>query len=170
MDDLAERRLLQRRGLLVELVGLRPPEAEALLVGYIHGDFNALNLLYADQDRSGEPVAILDWDRLGVRPYTTELVRAATLLFGYDDERGLDLERVRVFVAAYRQAFPWLTASEIRSAVHRLWWERLCDFWMLGWRYQRGDRSCEHLFPGAAALVEWWTGRRERVLDAFATV
>jgi Ser/Thr protein kinase RdoA (MazF antagonist) len=165
-DELADRRLLQRRALLVELAGLRPPEAEALLVGYIHGDFHALNLLY--QDGGGEPVAILDWDRLGVRPYTTELVRAAILLFGYDDERGLDLERVRVFVDTYRQAFTWLTASEIRSAVHRLWWERLCDFWMLGWRYQRGDRSCDHLFPGAAALVEWWTGRRERVLDAFA--
>src|SRR6266536_2880411 len=44
-DELAERRLLERRGLLVELAGLRPPEAEALLVGYVHGDFHALNLL-----------------------------------------------------------------------------------------------------------------------------
>ncbi len=165
-DELAKRRLLERRGLLVELAGLRPPEADTLLVGYVHGDFHALNLLYQDGD--GEPVAILDWDRLGVRPYTTELVRAATLLFGYDDERGLDLARVGVFVDAYRQAFPWLSVGEIRSAVHRLWWERLCDFWMLQWRYQRGDRSCDHLFPGAAALVEWWTARRARVLDAFA--
>jgi Ser/Thr protein kinase RdoA (MazF antagonist) len=167
-DELAERRLVQRRGLLVELAGLRPPEADTLLVGHVHGDFHALNLLYADQEQS-EPVAILDWDRLGVRPYTTELVRAATLLFGYDDERGLDLARVGVFVDAYRHAFPWLAAGEIRSAVHRLWWERLCDFWMLEWRYQRGDRTCDHLFAGAAALVAWWTSRRERVLDAFAT-
>jgi len=52
--------------------------------------------------------------------------------------------------------------------VHRLWWERLCDFWMLQWRYQRGDRSCDHLFPGAAALAEWWTAHRARVLNAFA--
>jgi homoserine kinase type II len=166
-DELAERRLLERRGLLVELAGLRPPEADTLLVGYVHGDFHALNLLY-QEGAGGEPVAILDWDRLGVRPYTTELVRASTLLFGYDDERGLDLERVGVFVDAYREAFPWLSVGEIRSAVHRLWWERLCDFWMLHWRYQRGDRSCDHLFPGAAALVEWWTSHRKRVLDAFA--
>ena len=73
-----------------------------------------------------------------------------------------------VFVDTYRQAFPWPATNEIRLAVHRLWWERLCDFWMLGWRYQRGDRSCDHLFPGAAALVAWWTARRERVLDTFA--
>ncbi|MGH8883583.1 MAG: phosphotransferase enzyme family protein [Egibacteraceae bacterium] len=163
-DDLAEQRMVERRSLLAQRADQRPPDCGTLTVGYVHGDFHALNLLYAGD----ELVAILDWDRLSVRPYTQELVRAATLFFGYGDERGLDLSRVRAFADAYREVF-FLDGEQIRSAVRRLWWERLNDFWMLKWRYQRGDRSCDHLFPGAAALVEWWTERYDEALDAFAS-
>lgn len=163
-DDIAERRLVERRCMLAQLADRRPPDCGALTVGYVHGDFHALNLLYSGD----ELVAILDWDRLSVSPYTQELVRAATLLFGYGDPRGLDLARVWAFADAYRKVF-FLDGEQVRSAVRRLWWERLNDFWMLKWRYQRGDRSCDHLFPGAAALVEWWVERHDEVLDAFAS-
>jgi homoserine kinase type II len=163
-DQLAERRLVERRRMLGRLAGSRPADCDTLTVGYVHGDFHPLNLLY---DGAGVPAAVLDWDRLRIGPYTQELVRAATLFFGHGDDRGLDLDRVRVFVAGYREVVD-LDAAQIRSAVHRLWWERVNDYWMLEWRYLRGDRSCDHLFAGAAALVEWWTARRAEVVGAFA--
>lgn len=163
-DELAKRRLSERGPLLDRFANQRPAACDTLAVGYVHGDFHALNVLY----EGDEVIAILDWDRLSVRPYTVELVRAATLFFGYGDDRGLDLDRVRAFAGAYRQA-SGMDAEEIRSGVHRMWWERLNDLWMLEWRYLRDDRSCDHLFPGAATLVEWWSGRRDQVLDAFAS-
>lgn len=163
-DRLAQRRLVQRRRMLERVAGLRPADCDTLTIGYVHGDFHALNLLYDD---AGAPAAVLDWDRLKIGPYPQDLVRAATLFFGHGDERGLDLDRVGVFVAGYREVVG-LDAAQIRSAVHRLWWERVNDFWMLEWRYLRRDRSCDHLFAGAAALVDWWTAHRAQVVDAFA--
>jgi Ser/Thr protein kinase RdoA (MazF antagonist) len=163
-DELAERRLSERGPLLDRFADQRPAACDTPVVGYVHGDFHALNLLYD----GGEVIAILDWDRLSVRPYTLELVRAATLFFGHGDERGLDLDRVRAFAGAYRRE-SGIDVPEIRRAVHRMWWERLNDLWMLEWRYLRDDCSCDHLFPGAAALVEWWTQRRDQVLAAFCS-
>ena len=163
-DELAERRLSELGPLLDRFADQRPSACDTPVVGYVHGDFHALNLLYD----GGEVIAILDWDRLSVRPYTLELVRAGTLFFGHGNERGLDLDRVRVFADAYQKA-SGIDVQEIRGAVHRMWWERLNDLWMLEWRYLRDDRSCDHLFPGAAALVEWWTQRRGQVLAAFSS-
>lgn len=163
-DELAERCLAERGPLLDRFADQRPSSCDAPVIGYVHGDFHALNLLYD----CGEVIAILDWDRLSVRPYTLELVRAATLFFGHGDERGLDLDRVRAFAGAYRTA-SGIDVQEIRGAVHRMWWERLNDLWMLEWRYLRDDRSCDHLFPGAAALIEWWSQRRDQVLAAFSS-
>lgn len=162
-DRLAERRLKERRAMIRRYAGLRPPDVEAVTVGYVHGDFHALNLLYGEDDTVN---AVLDWDRLAVAPFGRELVRAATLFFGHGDERGLDLRRVAEFTRGYRDRFD-LDGTQIASAVHRLWWERLCDQWMLQWHYGRGDHSCDHLFPPAAALIEWWSEHRRAVLDAF---
>lgn len=164
-DALAERRLGERRGLLIELADHQPPAAETVAAGYVHGDFHARNLLYGEF--TGAVVAILDWDRLRIAPFAAELVRAATLLFGYGDERGLDLDRVEVFVRGHATAFA-LDAAQIQSAVHRLWWEQLCDLRMLEPRHLERDRSRDGPFPGAAALVEWWTANLDRTLDAFA--
>jgi Ser/Thr protein kinase RdoA (MazF antagonist) len=164
-DALAGERLGERRDLLVELADHQPPEAETATAGYVHGDFHAPNLLYGEF--TGGVVAILDWDGLNIAPYAGDLVRAATLLFGHGDERGLDLDRVEAFVRGHAAAFR-LDAAQIQSAVHRLWWERLCDLRMLERRYLDQDRSCDHLFPGAAALVEWWTANLDRTLDVFA--
>ena len=57
---------------------------------------------------------------------------------------------------AYRRA-AGRGAAELAAAVHRVWWERLNDFWMLHWRYQLGDRRADPQFPAAAALAVWWT-------------
>lgn len=155
-DALAERHLEERRELLHELADHQPPEMEAVTVGYVHGDFHMGNLLFG---RLGV-VAILGWDRLKVAPFAAELVRAATSLFGYGDERGLDLDRVTAFVRGHAAVFE-LDAAAIQSAAHRLWWERLCDVSVFERRHL--DRG-----PAAAAFVQWWTGELERTLEAFA--
>jgi hypothetical protein len=52
--------------------------------------------------------------------------------------------------------------------VHRVWWERLNDFWILRWRYQLHDRRADPQFPAVSALAVWWTREYEAVCEAFA--
>jgi hypothetical protein len=91
-------------------------------------------------------------------------VRAAARLFACEDERGLDLDRVQAFVRGHRAAFP-LDAGQIQSAVHREWWERLCDVAPLRHRYLGEEGAGER---GAAGLVSWWSAQLERTLEVFA--
>lgn len=163
-DDLAERRLLERRALLDRLAHRRPRDGSQPEVGWVHGDFHPLNLLY----RGSEPVAILDWDRLAEQPRAEEAVRAAAIFFleSEPSEGQLDLAKVRRYARAYRQA-AGVSPQELGAAVHRVWWERLNDFWTLRWRYQHLDRRADPLFPSTAALVVWWTREYEAVLEAF---
>lgn len=161
LDELAEHRLVERRHMLYQYAHRRPDPGDTLLSGYVHGDLHPLNLLYQGR----EPIAILDWDRLGVQPYTEELVRAASLFFRSADE-GLDTTKIRRYVAAYR-AVQDLDDAQLASAVHRLWWDRLNDFWMLEGRYQRRDRRCDSLFLGVTTLVSWWNEHYDEVLRAF---
>jgi aminoglycoside phosphotransferase (APT) family kinase protein len=161
-DALAEHRLLERRTLLRQHAHSRPPAAEGRVSGWVHGDFHPLNLLY----RGNEPAAIVDWDRLGVRPRAEEAVRAAAIFFVHPVDGRLDLPKVRAYARAYRHA-AGIAAAEVAAAVHRVWWERLNDFWMLHWRYQRRDQRSDPLFPAASALVVWWTHEYGRVWDAF---
>jgi homoserine kinase type II len=164
-DRHARRRLLERRELLASAARLRPGDgAVAGPAGWAHGDFHDLNVLW----EGGRVSAVLDWDRLGVRPLAGEVARSATLLFGYGDGRGLDTGRVAAFSRGYR-AVSWLTDEQLRDAVHRLWWERLCDLWQLTWHYERGRASCDHLFGPASALLPWWTAHRGEVVDAFTS-
>jgi homoserine kinase type II len=116
--------------------------------------------------RDGQVSAVLDWDRLGVRPLAAEVVRAGTLLFGYGDNRGLDIGRVAAFTRGYREVVP-LADADLADAVRRLLWERLCDFWHLKWHYERDDNTCDHLFASASALLAWWCGHRNEVSQAF---
>ncbi|MET9294455.1 phosphotransferase [Streptomyces sp. NPDC003077] len=160
-DELAEHRLLERRGLLERTAHLRPAATAEPVTGWVHGDFHPLNLLY----RGAEPAAIVDWDRLGVQPRAEEAVRAAAIFF-VRPSGTLDLPKVRAYAAAYRRAAR-AGAAELAAAVHRVWWERLNDFWMLTWRYRRGDRRADPQFPAAAALVVWWTREYEAVREAF---
>ncbi|MDQ0843982.1 MULTISPECIES: phosphotransferase [unclassified Streptomyces] len=159
-DTLAEHRLLQRRTLLERHAGRRPPPGGA--GGWVHGDFHPLNLLY----RGAEPAAIVDWDRLGVQPRAEEAVRAAAIFFVLPAGR-LELTKVRAYARAYRRA-AGADPAELRAAVHRVWWERLNDFWILRWRYQLHDRRADPQFPAVSALAVWWTKEYDAVCDAFA--
>ncbi|WP_436232660.1 phosphotransferase [Actinacidiphila alni] len=161
-DELAEHRLLERRALLRRHAHRRPPDADGPVSGWVHGDFHPLNLLY----RGEEPAAIVDWDRLGVQPRAEEAVRAAAIFFVHPVDGRLDLPKVRSYARAYRSA-AGVSAPEVGAAVHRVWWERLNDFWMLHWRYQRRDRRSDPLFPAASALAVWWTAEYAAVMDSF---
>jgi homoserine kinase type II len=160
-DELAEHRLVERRGLLEQHAHRRPPAGAESAAGWVHGDFHPLNLLY----RGAEPAAIVDWDRLGVQPRAEEAVRAAAIFFVRPGGT-LELTKVRPYARAYRRT-TGAGPEELAAAVHRVWWERLNDFWMLRWRYQMWDRRADPLFPAAAALVVWWTREYEAVRDAF---
>lgn len=161
-DALAEQRLLERRALLRQHAHRRPPDAGSRVSGWVHGDFHPLNLLY----RGDEPAAIVDWDRLAVRPRAEEAVRAAAIFFVHPVTGRLDLAKVRAYAAAYRRAAA-VTAYEVATAVHRVWWERLNDFWMLQWRYQHRDLRSDPLFPHTSALAVWWTHHYPTVHQAF---
>lgn len=163
-DRYAQVQLDQRRRLLEQTTELRPTAGIPVgPCGYTHGDYQYLNLLWA----GGSVSAVLDWDRLDVRPVGLEVARSATLLFGYGDERGLDLDRVAAFSAGYRQRRS-VADADLADAVHRLWWERASnDLWQLRQHYDNADTSVDHLFASASALLAWWTAHRDAVTAAF---
>ncbi|MBB5934026.1 aminoglycoside phosphotransferase (APT) family kinase protein [Streptomyces zagrosensis] len=162
-DELAEHRLVERRTLIERHAHRRPTAATTPASGWVHGDFHPLNLLY----RGAEPAAIVDWDRLGVQPRAEEAVRAAAIFFVRPNGT-LALPKVRPYARGYRTA-TGASPAELAAAVHRVWWERLNDFWMLRWRYQLGDHRADPQFPAVAALAVWWTSRYEAVCEAFCT-
>jgi homoserine kinase type II len=161
-DELAEHRLVERMRMLRRHAHRRPADHDRPATGYVHGDFHPLNLLYT----GAEPAAILDWDRLAALPDTEETVRAALLFFTAQRDGTLDLTRVRAFVRAYR-AVADPGRRDLEAAVHRLWWERLNDFWMLNRHYIERDHRSDPLFPASAALIVWWTRHYEEVMRAF---
>ncbi|MFJ5224147.1 phosphotransferase [Streptomyces sp. NPDC088400] len=161
-DSLAEHRLLERRALLERHAHRRPPPGAEPATGWVHGDFHPLNLLY----RGAEPAAIVDWDRLGVQPRAEEAVRAAAIFFVRPTGE-LELPKVRAYARAYRRA-AGAGADELAAAAHRVWWERLNDFWILRWRYQLDDRRADPLFAAVSALAVWWTREYDAVREAFA--
>lgn len=128
--------------------------------GWTHGDFQYRNLLR----RNGHVTAILDWDRLAVRPYAEEVARTAQVQFGVDG--CFDLERVAAFVSGYRSVVA-LTTDELVDAVDRLWWKRMTDFWQLEFHFDRRDPSFGKLFLADEALLHWWTGHLTEVRAAF---
>ncbi|TQM68812.1 Ser/Thr protein kinase RdoA (MazF antagonist) [Actinomadura hallensis] len=160
-DALTARRLRERRELLAEFAGHQPPEIEVTTVGHLHGAFDSAHLRYGG---SGNVTAVLGWDALTTGPVAGEVVRAAARLFAWEDDRGLDLDRVQAFVRGHRAAFP-LDAGQIQSAVHREWWERLCDVAPLRHRYLGEDGTGDR---GSAAMVSWWSAHLDSTLDAFA--
>ncbi|MFS2293340.1 MAG: phosphotransferase [Actinomadura sp.] len=160
-DALTARRLRERRDLLAEFAGHQPPEIEVTTVGHLHGAFDSAHLRYGG---SGNVTAVLGWDALTTGPVAGEVVRAAARLFAWEDDRGLDLERVQAFVRGHRGTFP-LDAGQIQSAVHREWWERLCDVAPLRHRYLGEDGTGDR---GSAAMVTWWSAHLDSTLEAFA--
>ncbi|MFJ5922669.1 phosphotransferase enzyme family protein [Kitasatospora sp. NPDC092948] len=162
-DRLAEQRLTERLELLAVHRHRRPGPTDAPPVGWCHGDFHGLNVLY----RGDAVSAVLDWDKLAPHPVAEEAVRAATLLFNDRTTGVLDLVRVRHWARAYR-ATGAANAEQVAAAVHRVWWERLNDLWMLQWHYQRHDHRADPLFPASAGQLTWWCQDYEQVMDAFA--
>ena len=161
VDELAEFRLHERLGLLRDLADRRPGPEVTLTVGPVHGDFHDLNIMY---DARGV-CSIVDWDRLEIAPCLEELIRSALIIFV---EFGrLDLELVREYVHGYLDERPWL-APELPAALHRLWWERLTDFWMLTWRYELLDRRPSVQFADQSALIVWWTHHYDKVLHVLS--
>ncbi|MFF9480706.1 phosphotransferase [Streptomyces sp. NPDC014733] len=160
-DAAADVALEERKILLDKHAHLRPGgDTPTGPHGWTHGDFQYRNLLWAD----GELVAVLDWDRLGVRPYAEEVVRTAQVQFGV--EGVFDLERVSAFISGYRSVVP-LEPTALLDAARRLWWKRMTDFWQLEFHYDRDDHSCDDLFIADEALLHWWTERLDEVERAF---
>ncbi|MET9442018.1 phosphotransferase [Streptomyces sp. NPDC006610] len=154
--------LERRRALVFKHADQRPrsvtPEGGH---GWTHGDVQYRNLLW----EGGELAAVLDWDRVAVRPYAEEVVRTGQVQFGVGGV--FDLARVSAFVEGYRSVVP-LKPSALVDGARRLWWKRMTDFWQLEFHYDRGDLSFDELFTADEALLHWWTDRLDQVEDAFA--
>jgi Ser/Thr protein kinase RdoA (MazF antagonist) len=164
-DEYAAGQLRERRALLDAVRGDMPdPDVPWAPAGWVHGDFHDLNVLWD----GGRVAAVLDFDRVAVKPYAYELVRSATLTFCYGDERGLALDLAAAFASGYQAVLP-LAAGQVAFAADRLWWERLCDFWQLKRHYAAGDDSCDHLFRSASTLLRWWTANRKLVTDSLTS-
>ncbi|MEV6940781.1 phosphotransferase [Streptomyces sp. NPDC051172] len=161
-DEAASAALDHRRALITKHAELRPQHASPEGAhGWTHGDFQYRNLLWDGE----ELAAVLDWDRVGVRPYAEEVVRTAQVQFGVGGV--FDLDRVSAFVGGYRSVMP-LEAIALLDGARRLWWKRMTDFWQLEFHYNRGNFSCDELFTADEALLHWWTDRLDQVEDAFA--
>lgn len=167
MDELTEYRLRERRHLIPEVAHLRPGPTVLGPVGYIHGDFHMGNVFWDSARRDSRITAVVDWEKTTAGPTGDELV-SASLVFFADRETGLlDLDSVRAFVGGYAAVRPQLSAEEVRASVHRVWWERLTDFWIPMWRYELDDERADSLFSGTFALVPWWTENYGKVLEAY---
>ena len=162
--DVTARRLLEERKALVARHRSSAPRGGEVPgpFGWTHGDLQFRNIL-----RDGGVVsAVLDWDRIAVRPLGEEVARTAQVQFG--GELGyLDLERVAAFTAGYRSVRP-LPRADLADAVERLWWKRMSDYWVFEFHYDRDDHGPDGLMEPGEALLAWWTGCRQDVQDAFA--
>lgn len=160
--DLEAARDLQRRmALLAKHAEARPADERARgPLGWTHGDLQYRNLLWRDE----RIAAVLDWDRVAVRPLAEEVVRTAQVQFTTRDGRW-DLARTAAFVAGYRRVVE-LADEDLRDAARRLWWKRMTDFWPLQWHYDKGDSGCDALWRPGEALLGWWSERRDQVAQA----
>ncbi|WP_051807224.1 phosphotransferase [Actinoplanes subtropicus] len=155
-DRCAAEEIEWRREMLAELADQRPADAELAPCGWTHGDLQPFNLLV---DADGRVSGILDWDRLGVRPYGLEVVRTATIMYGHA------LDRIAAFVAGYRAQVP-IGDAELADAADRRWWTLLTETWQLERHYEHDDRSGDHLLARRGDYLRWWTAHRSEVTAA----
>ncbi|GAB3656258.1 protein kinase family protein [Glycomyces tarimensis] len=156
--------LRRRLGLITAHAHLRPETSVvAGPQGWTHGDCQDWNLIWTD----GRIGAVIDWDRVRVRPYAEELVRAATWQF-YGPDGRIDLTRVAALLSGYRSVCR-IDREALADAARRRWWKMLSHCWHLDFHYDRGDRSCDDLFFSDERMVTWWTANREAVEATFAT-
>jgi homoserine kinase type II len=155
--------LLDRRKILIDKHMSEEPDGGIPRgpYGWTHGDLQHRNILW-----NGRRIAaIIDWDRIRVRPYAEEIARTATIQFAHGDR--IDLGRVSAFVVGYRTVIP-ISVDDLADGVHRLWWKRLNDFWRLDFHYDRNNHSCDDLFLAGETILDWWTTHRDDVQRAFA--
>ncbi|MEV7971157.1 phosphotransferase [Sphaerisporangium sp. NPDC088356] len=155
-------RLDHRKALITAHAGQRPvDEVPVGPSGWTHGDLQPLNLLWQE----GVVTAVLDWDRLAVRPYAEEVVRTAQVQFTTDEGR-LDLAQVSAFVTGYRSVVV-ISDEALADAVQRLWWKRMTDFWQLQWHYDKDDHGPDALWVSGERLLGWWSEHLDEVQAAF---
>ena len=162
-DRLVQAEIGQRHELLDQIAGQQPLHGEVEPAGWTHGDLQPLNLL--TDPHTGLVTAILDWDRLDVRGFGTEVVRTATIWFTHTSTGALDLDRVAAFIRGYRTR-RLITDAQLLDASHRRWWQLATGTWQLRLHYERQDRGCDHLFFSDARLVRWWLAHIEAVNTA----
>jgi Ser/Thr protein kinase RdoA (MazF antagonist) len=127
--------------------------------GWTHGDLQYRNIIWT----GGAIGAVIDWDRIRIRPFAQEIARTATIQFATPD--GLDLDRVIAFIEGYRCVIP-IADGDLIDGFHRLWWTRMSNFWQLVYHYDRGNDSCDDLFISGEELLHWWTRHSTEVHDA----
>jgi Ser/Thr protein kinase RdoA (MazF antagonist) len=150
-DRFAAAETERRLRLLDEIAHRRPSGGtEQQPIGWTHGDLNHLNLLFDGDTVCG----VLDWDRVGVRPYGLEVVRTATVMFDTGD-----LRRVSAFAAGYRGRVA-ISDDALRDAAHRRWWTLATDTYFLRRHYDHGDHACDHLMRRSSEVLRWWTAHR----------
>ncbi|WP_425824604.1 phosphotransferase [Streptomyces fractus] len=153
----ARQALANRKRMLRQHVGLQPAAGvPGGPCGWTHGDFQFRNQLCAQ----GCVVAVLDWDRIGVRPYVEEVARTEQVQFSTDG--CLALAHVGAFTTGYRK---WvsLDADSLADGARRLWWKRLTDFWQLEFYLDRLKAEFADMFLADEALLCWWTQRLDQV-------
>jgi Ser/Thr protein kinase RdoA (MazF antagonist) len=108
-----------------------------------HGDPHERNLMVG---ATGEPVAVVDWERFCLNPPAFEVLR--TLTFAHL----LDEPLITAFLAGYR-AEHRLDAGTIAPCVEFWWQSQLHNTWAYRDRFIKGNRAVEQFFgDGAAAL------------------
>lgn len=161
-DQAAKQALAQRKKLIAAHADQRPADqAPRGPWGWTHGDFQPLNVLWCRDSIA----AVIDWDRLGIRPYGEEVVRTAQVQFGTADGH-LDLSLVAAFVTGYRSQRD-LADEDLADAVERLWWKRMTDYWQLQFHYDKNDFGADALWESGERLLQWWTEERGTVRAAF---
>lgn len=165
-DEFALDYLRRLRGLLQRTnERQQPPHFASLSLGHVHGDFNPNNVMF----RNGEIVAILDWERTGVRPRAWELIRSIALWFADRESGAIDLTRATTFVEAYDDLHK-VEAWEIEDMIYRLWWDKLNDLWVFDKHYFEQDRSADHIARDSARWVDWWGENRLDLTHALMRV
>lgn len=161
--DVTVTELLEQRKTLLKGYGTQRPTSDVPVgpAGWTHGDLQYRNLLW----HGGEITAVLDWDRIQIRPFAEEVTRTAMVQFT-SKEGHLHLERVAAFVAGYHRLVP-LRPEEVRDALDRLWWRRMTSFWQLDYHYNQGNHGAADLVVPTERMLAWWSGHRDEVAAAF---
>lgn len=117
----------------------------------IHGDFYPPNLL---RDRSGAPVAVLDWEFATVRPRVWDLTRAIAFTFLGVHGGPTDFPAARRCVSAYREVLA-LPDGELATGFALYLWRTAHNLAKYRWHAERGPQPTDALAPGDLALVRW---------------